>query len=175
MANLTEFRGAIRSGVVRQNKWSVMVNFPTYAATNETIRQTTLLARTTTTPPSTLGVMEIGWGGRILPVPGDKTFEEFPVTFIGVNDMETRNAFERWHEAINGSSSNTGLSALIDIVRDLQLDLLDSNDNPTKTYILRDAFPVNISGMEMDSGSMDSFAEFTVTFRYTHLESNTTR
>lgn len=175
MANITAFRGAVRSGLVRQHKWQVQVNFPDYAGSNDAVRQASLLARTTTTPSSTLGVIEVGWGGRTLPVPGDRTFEEFTVGFIGVNDFNVRNAFERWSEAINGSATNTGLTALDDFMRDIQLDLMDVNDNITKTYILKDAYPTIVSGMDMDSGAMDSYAEFQVTFRYINYESNTTR
>ncbi len=175
MANISEFRGAVRSGLVRQHKWGVQVNFPTYAGANDTVRQASLLARTTTSPPSTIGVIELGWGGRTLPIPGDRTYEEFTVTFIGVNDMNVRNAFERWSEAINGSATNTGLTNLDDFMRDVQLDLKDTNDNITKTYILKDAWPTIVAGMDLDSAAMDSYSEFQVTFRYVNLESSTTR
>jgi hypothetical protein len=175
MANVSAFRGAIRSGLVRQHKWRSIVNFPEYAGSNDAVRQASLLARTTTTPASNIGVMDVGWGGRQIPVPGDRTYEEFTVTFIGVNDFNVRDAFERWSEAINGSETNTGLTALDDFMRDIQLDLLDMNDNVTKTYILKDAYPTVVAGMDMDSGSMDSFVEFSVTFRYINLQSNTTR
>ncbi len=175
MSNISAFRGAIRSGLARQHKWRAIINFPEYAGSTDAVRQASLLARTTTTPPSNLGVIELGWGGRTLPVPGDRTFEEFTINFIAVNDSNVRDAFERWSEAINGSSTNTGLTALDDFMRDIQLDLMDMNDNITKTYILKDAYPTVVAGMDMDSGAMDSYAEFSVTFRYINLESNTTR
>jgi len=175
MANISAFRGAVRSGLVRQHKWQVQVSLPDYAGSNDTIRQASLLARSTTTPASTMGVIELGWGGRTLPVPGDRSYEEFTVTFIGVNDFNVRDAFERWSEAINGSDTNAGLTVLDDFMRDIQLDLKDVNDNITKTYILRDAWPTVVAGMDLDSGAMDSYAEFQVTFRYVNLQSNTTR
>lgn len=175
MANITAFRGAVRSGVVRQHKWQVQINFPEYAASNDTVRQASLLARTTSTPSSTLGVIEVPWGGRILPLPGDRTYEEFTVTFIAVNDMNVRNGFERWSEAMNGSETNTGLTALDDFMRDISLDLMDVNDNVTKTYVLKDAYPTVVGSLELDAGSVDSFAEFSVTFRYVNYASDTTR
>lgn len=174
MSSISEFRGAVRSGVARQHKWKVQVNFPVYAGNNNAVRQASLLARTTTTPSSTLGVMDIGWGGRILPLPGDRTFEEYTINFIGVNDMNVRDAFERWQEAINGSESNQGLVNPDDFMRDIQLDMQDTLDNVTKTYILKDAYPTLIAGMDMDSGSQDSYVEFSVTFRYINVQSNTT-
>jgi hypothetical protein len=174
MANITEFRNALKSGVLRQHKWRVIFNFPAYAGNTDNSRQASLLARTATTPSSTLGVIELQWGGRTLPLPGDRTYEEFPVTFIGTNDMNIRNAFESWSENINGSQSNAGIVDPESFVKDIQFDLTDINDTVIKTYILKDAFPVSISGMDMDAGSQDSFAEFTVTFRYVNYQSNTT-
>lgn len=175
MANITEFRNALKSGVLRQHKWSVLVNFPDFAGNNDNVRQASLLARTAATPASNLGVIEVPWGGRVLPLPGDRTYEEFTVTFIGVNDMNVRNAFERWSENINGSQSNTGIVNPEDFVKDIQFDLMNINDEIVKTYNLKDAFPSVVGGMDMDAGSQDSFSEFTVTFRYINYESNTTR
>lgn len=175
MANVTEFRNAIRSGLARQHKWRCIINFPDFAGGNADVKQASLLARTANTPSSTVGVIDLPWGGRILPVPGDRTFEEFTVNFIAVNDMNVRNAFERWSEGINGSASNTGFVNLDDFTKDLQFDMLDVNENVTKTYVLKDAWPQMVEGMTMDSGSQDSYAEFQVVFRYVNFESNTTR
>lgn len=175
MADISQFRAAIKSGLVRQHKWRVLINFPEVAAGTDAIRQASLLARTATSPSSNLGVIELNWGGRVLPVPGDRIFEEFPVTFIAVNDMNVRDAFERWSQLINGNDTNTGLSNLDDGFRDIQFDLLDQNDQVTKTYVLRDAYPLTVAGMDLDAGATDSFAEFQVVFRYINWSSNTTR
>lgn len=175
MADISSFRAAVRSGLVRQHKWRVLINFPETAAGTDAIRKASVLARTATTPPSTLGVIEVAWGGRVLPLPGDRQFEEFPVTFIATNDFDIRNAFERWSQILNGNDTNTGLSNLDDGLRDIQFDLLDQNDQVTKTYILRDAYPTVVGGMDMDSGATDSFAEFQVVFRYINWSSDTSR
>lgn len=166
MATISEIRGAIRSGLQRQNRWQVIVNFPTYAGSNADELQASLLARTTNTPSSTMGVIDLTWGGRNLPIPGDRTYEEFQVTFIGVNDFNVYNAFQKWSEAMNGSQSNSGLTNLDDIMSDITFNLLDVNDVITKTYVLTDAWPSVVGQMAMDAGSMDTYAEYDVTFRY---------
>lgn len=175
MSSITNFKNAIRSGLVRQHKWRVTIDFPVFAATNDVARQAQLLARTTSTPSSTLGTMELAWGGRILPLPGDRVYEEFPVTFIGVNDFKVKDALETWSEYINGSESNTGLVNPEDYMKDIVLELLDAQDNVTKTYILKDAYPLSVGSMDLDAGAQDSYAEFPVSFRYINYESNTTR
>ncbi|BAU39994.1 hypothetical protein [Ralstonia phage RSP15] len=175
MATITSFRNALRAGLTRQHKFRVLVNFPTYAGNNDSVRQASLLARTTAVPSSTVGVIELMWGGRQLPLPGDRTYEEFTCTFISTNDHTIRNAFERWSEAINGSDSNTGLTNSDDYMRDIQFDLLDASDNVVKTYLLKDAWPTVVGAMDMDAGAQDSFGEFPVTLRYLNYQSDTTR
>jgi hypothetical protein len=119
--------------------------------------------------------MDVNWGGRTLPLPGDRTYGEFSINFIGVNDNNVYFAFQRWSEAINGSDSNSGLTALDDFMRDVQLQLKDMGDATTMTYILRDAWPTVVSGVELDSGALDSYTDFTVTFRYVNYSNDVSR
>lgn len=175
MASISAFRGAIRSGVQRQHSWQVQVNFPVYAGSNDTVRQASLLARTTALPPSNVGVMDLNWGGRKLPLPGDRTYEEFTVNFIGVNDNNVYKAFQRWSEAINGSDTNTGLALLDDFMRDIQLDLKTVAGDTTMSYVLRDAWPTKIEGVELDAGATDSYTNFNVTFVYINYQADFTR
>jgi hypothetical protein len=163
---ISNLRAAINSGLVRSNRWRVLVDFPAYAGTNADGQQASILARSTNTPASTLGVIDVAWGGRILPVPGDRTYEEFDITFIGVNDMFVYDAFQRWSENVNGSDSNRGLTVLSDVYSDFTLQLMDTNDNITKTFVLNDAFPSVVGAMSMDAGEMDGYSTFQVTVRY---------
>jgi hypothetical protein len=163
---ISQLRQAVKSGLVRSNRWRVTVNFPGYAGSGADGQQASLLARTTSTPSATIGVIDLTWGGRNLPIPGDRTYEEFTVTFIGVNDMNVYNAFQKWSENINGSDSNKGLTNLDQIMNDIQLELLDVNDTVTKTYLLHDAWPATVGQMSMDSGEMDGYSQYDVTFRY---------
>lgn len=176
MTTISALRGAIRSGLQRQNRWRVNIAFPTYAGSSADGQQASLLARTTNTPSATIGSIDLTWGGRNLPIPGDRTYEEFTVTFIAVNDFNVHTAFERWSEQMNGSETNSGLTNLDDIFSDVTLDLLDVNDGVTKTFILHDAWPQIVGQMQLDAGSMDTYAEFEVTFRYVqYSQPNVTR
>lgn len=163
---ISQLRAAIRSGLVRSNRWRVLVNFPGYAGNGSDGQQASLLARTTNTPSATVGVIDLTWGGRNLPIPGDRQYEEFTVTFIGVNDMNVYNAFQAWSENVNGSETNRGLTDLEQIMNDVQLELMDVNDQVTKTFLLHDAWPSIVGQMSLDSGEMDGYSQFDVTFRY---------
>ena len=165
---ISQLVSAISSGLTRTNRWQVLFSFPTYAGSNTDGLQASLLARSTSTPASNIGVIEVPWGGRELPVPGDRTYDQFDVTFISVNDMNVFNAFQAWSENINGSASNNGLGSLAGAYANITLNLLDTNDQITKTWILNDAWPPVVGAMTMDAGEMNNFGTFSVTLRYTN-------
>lgn len=168
MSSISKVRAAIsrRGGVQRQYRWRVLVNLPAYAADNELARDASLLAITTQTPPSILGELIVPWGGREIPFPGDRKFEPFPITFIGVADDSIHTAFEIWSEGINGTRSNTASYEPEEYLRDFELQLLDDRDNVIKSYTLEASWPQNVGEMELDQTSQDGYSQFTVTLRF---------
>lgn len=176
MSGINELKRAVKSGVWRQHKFRVTFSFPEAVASVEDVVQASVLARSAKVPDANLGRIEILHEGRKLPLPGDRTFEDFTCTFLQVNDFRIKRAMERWQELFNGSESNTTVnldsSAL---VADITFELLDQNDAVVKTYTLQDAWPPVIGGSEGDRASVDSTSEFPVTFAYVNMVSDTSR
>ncbi|MCK5020157.1 MAG: phage tail protein [Candidatus Peribacteraceae bacterium] len=172
--NISDFRSSIGAGVQRQNRWEVEVQFPTYAGDVADVTDASLQARSTATPGWTLGKIDLPWQGRQIPIPGDRTFEDFTLTFVSVQDNKVRDAFEKWSNAINGLESNQGLAKLEDFMRDITLYLLNQNGNRIKSYTLKDAWPLELGSIDLDMDSADAAAIFTVTFSYVTMSSNTT-
>lgn len=170
MAQTSQLRNALSSGLQRQNKWRVVFSFPNFAGTSADGEQASILARTTSVPSSTLGVIEVPYSGRILPLAGDRVYDEFPVNFIEVNDHKIRDAFERWSETINGSESNQGLVDINAYTVNIRLDMMNTLDQVTKSYTLIGAFPSIVGSEDLDTAASDSFVEFPVTFRYERYE-----
>lgn len=177
MSTVTQFRGAVSrgGGVQRQHRWKVTVNFPSFVAGADTIRDVSLLATTTNTPTGQLGEILLPWGGRELPFPGDRRFEALPVTFIGTVDNKVYNAFEVWQQFINGSENNRSSANADEYMRDVTLELLDSNDKVTKTFVLQGVWPMNLGQLELDMSAMDSYTQFTVDLRFFQATSDKTR
>lgn len=168
MASIDRFRAALqrRGGPARQHRWEVIINFPTFAASVEESRDVSLMAITSNTPSGTLGEIPLIWGGRTLPYPGDREFEMIPITFIATESHFEHDAFERWQEAINGSITNTATQSTPDVLRTVQMRLLDSQDRVTKVYNLEAAWPQQVGQIELDQQAQNSFGQFTVNLRY---------
>lgn len=177
MASVSDFRGAVArgGGVQRQHRWKVTVNFPSFVADADTIRDVSLLAITTNTPSGVLGEILVPWGGREIPFPGDRKFESLPVTFMGSVDNKVYNAFEIWQQYANGSSSNRASATTDEVMRDVILELLDADDNVTKTWTLEGTWPMNLGQLELDMAATDSFTQFTVDLRYIQAVSDNAR
>lgn len=171
MANINDFRGALRGNVATPNRYEVIINFPAVAGSAELSRQASFLATATQIPGSTLGVTEVPFRGRTLKLPGDRTFEEWTCTFINDVVYTLHDAFELWHNAMNGYNSNLGAPNFNDILGECTIYQLDNNDNRTKQYDLLLAWPSNIGPIELAADSNDTYQSFECTFQYSDMNS----
>ena len=169
--NIQELRAGISAGVVRTYRWRANFAFPSGTEDPDGGRLANILAKTANLPPATVGDIEINWGGRIVPVPGDREFTEWPVTFIATQDVAVWNSFMKWNNYLNGHVSNVAKSeSLTDLTKDITMELLDGNDNVITQYLLTGAYPREVGELALDRGSRDEAGEFTVTFRYQEFE-----
>ncbi|QZI90463.1 hypothetical protein MYOV003v1_p0139 [Vibrio phage 207E48.1] len=168
MPSVQDFRAALqrRGGVGRQHRWRVIVNLPPFAASPDLLKDASLMALTTQTPNGVLGEISIPWGGREIPLPGDRKYEVFPITFIASEDDSVHTAFEIWQQGINGDRNNASTIANDDSMRDFTLQLLDQNDSVVKEYVLEGAWPQEVGQLELDQTAQDSYGQFTVNLRY---------
>lgn len=177
MANrMAEVQNAYSSGASRTHSWRLKLLFPEWVtAGTEVSRQASFLATSAKTPSANIGVIDISYAGRTLKMPGDKQFENLTFNFNAVNDMNVLNSLERWSEGINGSISNTGFTDVRDYARDIELTMLGANDQEVKVYVLQNAWPVTLSGIDLNSADMNAVAMYTVEFAYLNYASDTTR
>jgi hypothetical protein len=76
--------------------------------------------------------------------------------------------------SINQHVNNVGEKSPTSYQADITVEQLDRQGNATKTYVLRGAFPVNVSAIDLSYDANDAIEEFTIEFAYQYWESNTT-
>lgn len=172
--SIADFKGQLKGGGARPNRFKVMVEFPAFAGTVSDTTKTSFLCISTQLPGSTLGIIEIPFRGRMLKLPGDRTFDEWTCSFINDTDFALRDAFERWHNGINAYNSNTGSSVPDEIMSNVSVMQLDSTDNVIKTYTMKLAWPSVVGPIEIGQDQTDTYEQFETTFVYSDLASNTT-
>lgn len=165
MAGIDDFKAKLTGGGARPSMFKVICNFPAFAGGNSELAS--FMIKGASLPSSTLGSIEVPYkGGKKLKIAGDRTYEPWTLTVINDTNMEIRNAFERWMEAISAARSGNGLSAPNSYQTDMTVQQLDKSDKVVKEYFIRGAFPTNVSSIDLNWETTDAIEEFTVELTY---------
>ena len=122
-------------------------------------------------PAFTLPAIAVPFRGRNIYVAGDRTFDDpWTTTFLNDTDFALRTSLELWSNGINDLAEGTGVIAAADYQTDLTVQQLDRDDTVLKTYIFRNAYPLEIASIDLTAEAADSIEEFEVTWRYQHFE-----
>ena len=175
MSNIQQFKGQFQGGA-RPNLFEVEINFPAAVIGATKARALSrFLIKGAQLPASIIAPIEVPYRGRKLKVAGDRTFEPWTITVINDVDMEIRNAFESWMNLINRHTSNTTATPGLNYYQDLLVSQLNRDSGPsdaTKQYTFIDAFPTNISTIEVNYETNDAVEEFTVELNYQYWTSD---
>ena len=174
LLGVSGFQQAVKGGV-RPNLFQVNHEFPDAMATEEDVA---FLCKSASLPASTIGTVELPFRGRVIKVPGDRTFESWTATFYNEDSWKLRGAYESWIGLTNAVNANTATSSVKDASRDitiLQLDKFKNGETTTpetiREYKLIGAFPVSVSQISVAFDNNDSYEEFDVEFAYQYFTS----
>lgn len=158
----------------RPNRFRVEITFPGFAGGAN--RRDSFFIQAASLPPSNLGVLNVPFMGRQVPLPGDRTFEPWNITVINDNDFVIRDKMERWSNAINSHEGNIREAgdAHLDIVGSANIYQLGKNDVELKEYRMPMLWPQTVGEITMDWSSNDALATYTVTLQYAYWEAVTT-
>ena len=170
------FRGKMTGGGARANMFSIDMAFPFYASGNSEL--TSFMCRAASLPGSELGTVEVPFRGRIIKMPGDRTFEPWTITVYNDTNFNVRNSFERWMNGMNTHQENLGLfvdnAGYNTYATNVEVKQLNQIGATVKTYSLKNAFPSAISNIELSYDQVTQIEEFTVTFQYDYWSNDNT-
>ena len=103
--SISKFRGgALNNSGARPNLFDVqLVSFPEIGLTGS---EFTFACKASVIPAMAVGVVEVPYFGRMVKVPGNKTFENWSLTIINDEDFNIRNAIEKWIAAMGTHEKN---------------------------------------------------------------------
>lgn len=185
MANLNSFKTKIGYGI-RPNLFQVSIPTAPTASTLAAayITDFTFLCRSAGIPASSVGTVEVPFRGRVIKLPGDRTFESWTITVFGDANLKLRSYFEKWLDVLNEHTSGAGQTTSTAYSATLQVDQLirgagsatttDTNSPHSiiRSYQFKNAFPTNISQIDLSYDNNNSIAEYTVEFQYDFWETN---
>ena len=168
--NITEFKARLGAGGARPNQFRVLLGFPTYVTGFDA--SNSILVTGAAVPASTVNPAIIQYRGREIKLAGERIFDPWTITVVNDSGQSLRRPFEQWMEGMNGTSDNKGILTPADYQADLTVQHLDRNDDVLRggTYVLRNAFPIQMSEIALQYAQNDIIEEFTVTFQYQNYD-----
>jgi hypothetical protein len=175
--NINTFRSELKGDGARPTLFEVQIYFPVSLAGVFPTAQTAVQAKASSLPGSTLGIIEVPYFGRKIKVAGDRTFDDWTMTLINDEDFNIRNAFEFWHNAmdqyttgserkrVNGANENP-----YSYVSNVYVKQFGKQGNVIKVYELVNAFPNQISQIDVSWENNDQIEEFDVTWSYDYFK-----
>jgi len=131
--------------------------------------------KATSIPSIGLAPSELEWRGFKMPTVGVPTHGDFTISFLIDHDRIIYNYFAKWLDAIISPRSGIGVTKLTghsDLISNIDIYQLKGDMSISDGYMvsLLNAYPINIG--EINLSEEDSFCEFQVTFRYTHVKND---
>jgi len=167
--SISNFKQQLAGGGARPNQFEIFFAWPSVVTTTPT-PDARLLVSGAAIPASTVNPVITQYRGREVKMAGERIFDPFTITIINDTKQSLRQSFEEWMEKINNKATNAGEVQPSEYYGEITVNHLDRNGSTiTKgTYVLEDAFPINMSEVALQYAQNDIIEEFTVTFQYQH-------
>jgi len=176
--NVQEFRAQFQYGGARKNLFKCLITFPGIVPGGSAAgAKAEFMCKTAQMPGSTINAIDVGYFGRKLKVPGDRTFDELSLTIINDEDYLVRRAFEEWSNGLNAHVLNVRNPAALETNQyqsDLTLVHYDKIGQENKRYKFVGVWPSAIQGEDHGWEDNDSISETQVTMQYQWWQSDTT-
>ena len=123
-------------------------------------------------PAMAVGVIDVPYFGRVVKVPGNKTFENWTVTVINDEGFLVRNCMEKWVASMGTHIGNVQSAASSALTSALYGDATVQHygkKGPTDKiaeYKFVNIFPVSVSEIALGWDANDAIEEYTVEFAY---------
>lgn len=160
-------------GGARPNRFRVQITYPALVGAPDVLDE--IVVQSAQLPASVMGQILVPYQGRQIPIPGDRTFEDWTCTVLNDVTFSHRNIFEKWSNLINAHEGNIQGAEYEDIVATIDVTQLDrAGENILKVYKLHNAWPTNIMAIDLGQDQNDVLETYQVTFSYSHWTSTYT-
>jgi hypothetical protein len=165
--DVAAFRAKLGAGGARPNQFQVVLTWPQLVGGSGT-GDDSLLVNAASLPPSVVNPTITQFRGREVKTAGERIFDPWNITILNDTTMKLRKLFERWSDLMNERVNNGGSTVPATYMSDLEVHQMDRNDAIIRSYIIYNAFPINVSDVALGYGINDTISEFQVTFAISH-------
>ena len=164
---------ALSAGGARANLFDVTISdIDANLMTAIAVKEFKFACKAANIPAMAVGVVEVPYFGRVVKVPGNKTFDNWSVTVINDEGFIVRNGFEKWVASMGTHIGNVQSAASSKLNSGLYGNATVTHFGKTgdtsilATYNFVNIFPVSVSEIALGWDSNDAIEEYTVEFAY---------
>ena len=159
---------ALAKGGARANLFDVTIaGVAATANLGGATKEFTFACKAAAIPAQTIGVVEVPYFGRVVKVPGNKTFDNWNVTIINDEGFTIRNGMEKWIASMGTHIGNVNTSTNTNLYgTGVVKQYAKTAGAAIATYSFVNIFPVNMSEIALGWDSNDAIEEYTVEFAY---------
>lgn len=168
--SIAAFKASLYGGGARPNQFRVFLHFPSLVNAGVFPQLSQFLCTAASLPASNVGVAQVYYHGRMLPLAGDRSFNPWQVTILNDTNFGLRNAFEDWANIMASVGENAGVTSPLAYTATAEVEQLDRNGVLLKKYTFYHLFPTMVSEIGLQMGQNDVVEEFQVQFVYEHWE-----
>jgi len=119
-------------------------------------------------PAQTIGVVEVPYFGRVVKVPGNKTFDNWSVTIINDEGFTIRSGMEKWVAAMGTHVGNVNTTTNANLYGQGTVKQYPKTGGTTALaqYDFVNIFPINVGEITLGWDANDAIEEYTVEFAY---------
>jgi hypothetical protein len=167
--SIDTFRQKLNGGS-KANLFRIIIE-PDEAITGVDLSNLSILCKSGAIPAFTLGVIEVPFRGRRIKIPGDRTYADWTATIVNDDAQAVRISFDNWLNSIIDVNGENDLRTGTDSYRaTIKVQQLRPDGTVARVYELYDAFPTDVSAIDLSYDTTDAIQEFTVTFQYHYLD-----
>ena len=164
---------ALSAGGARANLFDVTISdIDTNLLTAIAVKEFTFACKAANIPAMAVGVVEVPYFGRVVKVPGNKTFDNWSVTIINDEGFLVRNGMEKWVASMGTHIGNVQSAASSALASGLYGNATVTHYGKTGVtdvlaiYNFANIFPVSVGEITLGWDANDAIEEFTVEFAY---------
>lgn len=177
MSNINKLKLALGGSTLSANQWRVIINPPAILGISlSEVDRISILAKSVTTPESTIGTITVNQGGKPLQLAGDRSFDDLTLDFRLDINMKAYEFLNTWSDFIVGQynynasrshSDYTG-SMIIEKLRLYDNRTPDAEPEVTKRCYVNEVFIKTLSGLPLDQDTMNEGIISSASFAYTN-------
>lgn len=180
--NSGTFRQSLSRGGARPNMFEIKIiksHTMDQSVFDSTVGDSiTMLANSGDMPGSIIGTIPVPYFGRFINVAGDRMFEDWSCGIYCDEDFKTRNAFEKWNNALaflnyeTNKEHGKNAETIDKYVCTVQISHYTKTGVVDKIYTLHNAFPYVVSPVQLSWQANDQIMIFEVTWKYDYFTTN---